>query len=190
MDRLSHMDMKEMEFYLYDDELWCMTADGRNEQLTERNTELVKSMLEKIREFYPEAYNALGKWFQKSSKNVPYYQYLIVDQFCRCNFGRLDSTKKDVDSNGNFNFEKGYCPVYGRCPYANIVCNPRFNSKISDAEMRVMKMVYEGASKEEIAESLYLSPHTIKNHINSVYAKLGIHEKAEFIRYANSNHLF
>lgn len=182
--------MKELEFYLYEDELWCMSNDGRNEQLTESNVELVKAMLEKIREFYPDAYKALSKWFQKSSMNVPYYQYLIVDQFCRCNFGKLDSTTKDIDAAGKFNFEKGYCPIYGRCPYANVVCNPKFNSRISDAEMRVIKMVYEGFSNGEIADTLYLSPHTIKNHIKSVYAKLEIHEKSEFIRYANKNNLF
>lgn len=181
--------MNDIEFYLYEDELWCI-ADGKNEQLTEHNTELIKRILEKIREFYPGAYKALSEWFIKSSSNVPYYQFLIVDQFCRCNFGKLDPTSKDIESNGKFNFEKGYCPIYGRCPYANIVCNPKFNSKISDAEMRVMKMVFNGSSNEEIAEMLYLSPHTIKNHIKSVYAKLGIHEKSEFIRYANNNNLF
>jgi len=30
----------------------------------------------------------------------------------------------------------------------------------------------------------------VKNHIKSVYRKLGIHEKSEFIRYANKNNLF
>lgn len=182
--------MKGLEFYLYEDELWCLSDDGKNQQLTENNIELIKSILERIREFYPDAYRALSKWFQKSSMNVPYYQYLIVDQFCRCNFGKLDSTAKDIDNNGKFNFERGYCPIYGRCQYANVVCKPKFNSKISDAEMRVMKMVYEGYSNEEMADTLYLSPHTIKNHIKSVYAKLGIHEKSEFIHYANDNNLF
>lgn len=182
--------MVDLEFYIYGDELWCLSPDGKNEQVTEQNTELVKSLLAKIREFFPGAYEGLAKWFQKSAHNVPYFQYLIVDQFCRCNFGKLDSTTKDVDSKGKFNFEKGYCPIYGRCPYANVVCNPKFNSRISDAEMRVMKMVYVGCNNEEIADRLYLSPHTVKNHMKSVYLKLGIHEKAEFIQYAHSNNLF
>ena len=182
--------MVDLEFYIYEDELWCMSPNGKNEQVTEHNIELVKDMLSKIREFYPKAYDGLAKWFQKSSHNVPYFQYLIVDQFCRCNFGKLDSTTKDVDSKGKFNFEKGYCPIYGRCSYANVVCNPKFNSRISDAEMRVMKMIYEGCNNEEIADRLYLSPHTVKNHIKSVYIKLGIHEKSEFIQYAYRNNLF
>lgn len=182
--------MRDLEFYIYEDELWCMFSDGKNEQVTEHNIELIKEMLCKIREFYPEAYKDLTKWFQKSAQNVPYFQYLIVDQFCRCNFGKLDSTTKDVDGKGTFNFEKGYCPIYGRCPHANIVCNPKFNSRISDAEMRVMKMIYEGCNNEEVADKLYLSPHTVKNHIKSVYVKLGIHEKSEFIQYAHKNNLF
>ena len=56
--------------------------------------------------------------------------------------------------------------------------------------MRVMKLVYDGKSNDDIADSLYLSPHTVKNHIKSVYRKLCIHEKSEFIRYAHNNNLF
>jgi hypothetical protein len=56
--------------------------------------------------------------------------------------------------------------------------------------MRVMQLVYEGFNNEDIAERLYLSPHTVKNHIKSVYLKLDIHEKSEFIQYAHKNNLF
>ena len=45
-------------------------------------------------------------------------------------------------------------------------------------------------NNEDIAERLYLSPHTVKNHIKSVYLKLDIHEKSEFIQYAHKNNLF
>lgn len=53
-----------------------------------------------------------------------------------------------------------------------------------------MKLVYDGKSNDDIADSLYLSPHTVKNHIKSVYRKLCIHEKSEFIQYAHNNNLF
>lgn len=182
--------MKDLEFYILGNELWCLFPDGRNEQVTEENTELVHDILAKIREFYPEAYKDLSSWFQKSALNVSYYQFLIVEQFAKCNFGELDTTKKDVDGKGVFNFEHVKCPLRGRCVHEGKVCNPRFNSRISDAEMRVMQMVYQGANNEEIADKLYLSPHTVKNHIKSVYIKLGIHEKAEFIQYAHENNLF
>ena len=78
----------------------------------------------------------------------------------------------------------------GECKLESIVCFPKFNTRLSEAELRVMHLVYDGVGNDEIAERLYLSPHTVKNHIKSVYAKLGIHEKSEFIRYANKNDLF
>ena len=40
--------MNEIEFYIYDDQLWCMYPNGKNEQVTEKNNELVKSTLDKI----------------------------------------------------------------------------------------------------------------------------------------------
>lgn len=182
--------MRDLEFYIYKDDLWCISCDGRNEKVTEHNTEIIKIALERIREFYPEAYNELLKWFQKSSRNIPYYQFLMVNQFCKCNFGKLDSTSKDVDRKGYFNFEHVSCPLRGNCLHENVVCNPKFNNSISHAEMRVMKMIYDGFSNEEIADKLYLSPHTVKNHVKSVYLKLDIHEKSEFIQYAHNYNLF
>lgn len=181
--------MEQLEFYIYESELWCKYADGRNEVVTENDTKLIQSMLGMIREHYPAAYKALEKEYQKSAANVPYYQYLIVRRFCKCNFGKLDTTRLDAAC-GKFNFEKVDCPMRGECRFENVVCFPKFNTRLSDAELRVMRLVYEGVGNEEIAERLYLSPHTIKNHIKSVYAKLGIHEKSEFIQYANKNDLF
>ena len=52
--------MEDLEFYILDNELWCLFSDGRNEQVTEHNTELVREILSKIREFYPEAYKDSG----------------------------------------------------------------------------------------------------------------------------------
>lgn len=182
--------MNEIEFYIYDDQLWCMYPNGKNEQVTEKNNELVKSTLDRIKNFYPEAYADLEKWYKKSSANVPYFQFLMVNRFCKCNFGNLDTDKKDIDVKGKFNFERVNCPLRGECIHENIVCCPKFNSKLSEAELRVMKLIYEGLSIEETSERLYLSPFTVKNHIKSVYLKLNIHEKSEFFQYANDNNLF
>jgi DNA-binding CsgD family transcriptional regulator len=182
--------MKSLEFYNFGDELWCIYPDGRNERVTESSKEIIHPMLERIREFYPKAYAALERWYQKSSMNVPYYQYLIVKRFCKCNFGNLDGTSKDIDHTGVFRFERVDCPMRGECALEGIVCNPEFDSHISAAEMRVMKLLYEGRSVEETAEELYLSQCTVANHRKSVYYKLGIHDMASFVRYANEHNLF
>lgn len=179
-----------LEFYTYEDELWCKLEDGRNEIVTENSTELIHEVLEHIREYYPIAYKALEKEYQKSAVFPRHYQWLIVRRFCKCNFGKLDTTKTDIVNDRVFNFEKVDCPLRGECKFEGVICNPRFETKLSESELRVMRLIYEGASKEEVAEKLYLSPHTVKNHVKSVYCKLRIHEKSEFIQYANKNNLF
>ncbi len=182
--------MKNLEFYIFEDELWCMFPDGKNERVTDSSTELVKELLSVIREQYSDAYEALMECYKKSAGNVPYFQFLMVNRFCKCNFGNLDNTTKDISREGGFNFERVPCPLRGECKYEGIICGAKFNSKLSAAEIRVMKLVYDGCNNEDIADKLYLSLHTVKNHIKSAYLKLGLHEKSEFIRYANSHNLF
>ena len=105
--------MEKLEFYIYENELWCKYADGRNKAVTESDTELLQMMLGLIRDHYPAAYKALEKEYQKSASNSNYYQFLIVRRFCKCNFGKLDTTKMDVEHSGRFNFEKVECPLRG-----------------------------------------------------------------------------
>ena len=178
---------------MFGSELWAKYADGRNEVVDETKTDLIDYILNKVRECYPEAYKALESIYAKSSPRIRYYQWLIVRRFCKCNFCRLDNTAFDVEDisrDGKFNFEKVECPMRGECQYEGIICMPKFNSKLSVAEKRVMKLYYDGMNKNEIAEELYLSPETVRNHIKNTYLKLGIHEKAEFIRYAKDHNIF
>ena len=182
--------MEGLEFYTFNSELWYRTSDGKTDIVDESKTDLIQILLSKIRDMYPKAYEALKEEYSRSASNVPYFQFLIVRRFCKCNFGKLDTTTADIHNNGSFNFEKVDCPLRGECKYEGVICNPKFNSKLSKAEERVMKLYYQGESKEEIAEKLYLSVETVKNHIKASYIKLGIHEKAEFVKYANRNNLF
>ena len=175
---------------MFDGKLWAILADGTNKVVTENDVDIVGYILDIVRERYPDAYNALSECYSSVSTNVPYYQYLMVRRFCKCNFGSLDNTKNDIDINGNMNFEYIACPLRGECPYECRICSPKLNSKISDAEMRVMKCVYDNKDKDRIALELFISPNTVKQHIKSVYAKLQIHSRAEFIKYANDNNLF
>lgn len=182
--------MEGLEFYVINDELWFHTDDGQTAKLEEGMTDVIQKMIDMIREFYPEAYKALAKHYEKSSANVPYYLYLIVRRFCKCNFGKLDTTKTDIDRQGRFHFEKVDCPLRGECFMQGTVCMPRFNSKLSKTELEVMKLYYDGMEIEEIARRLFKSPETIKSHRKNVYLRLGIHDKAEFVKYADKNEIF
>lgn len=178
-----------IEFYIYNDELWYISADGCNRKLSEKDTDVISELLTMIEEMYPSAYAALQQEYASSSLNVPYYQFLVARRFCKCNFGKLDSTKMDLVGK-LLALENVSCPLRGECRHEGVICCPKFNTKLSEAELRVMRLVYEGLDNEEIACRLFLSPHTVKNHVKSVYAKLGIHEKAEFVKYADKNDIF
>lgn len=82
--------MEGLEFYMFEDELWCKTSDGKNFIVDETHTWLVKYILEKVRACYPEAYEALEKIYSKSAPNESYYQYLMMRRFANATF--VDST--------------------------------------------------------------------------------------------------
>lgn len=78
----------------------------------------------------------------------------------------------------------------GRVHRTGYYMHPRFDSKLSDRQLDVMKMCYEGKSDEDIAEDLYITLDTVKNHRKNSFRKLSIHSMADFIRYPNKNNLF
>jgi DNA-binding NarL/FixJ family response regulator len=52
---------------------------------------------------------------------------------------------------------------------------------LTEREVEVMNLLAKGRSNAEIAAELYLSGKTVKNHINRLYAKLGVRTRAEAI---------
>ena len=181
--------LSNIEFYTFNDEAWLHRADGTAEKLTEQHSDIISSLYETIEQFYPAAFAALGKEYERCIPNMSFYRYRIVVRFIKCNFGNIDKTT-DIDSLGRFHLECVPCPLRGECRLENIVCRPEFAHNLSDAEMRVMRLWYEGQTKEQIAEQLYLSAHTVNNHIRNAYTRIGVHSQAEFVRYADTNKLF
>lgn len=151
--------------------------------------EFTQSMLNHLHEFYPEAFLALGKYYEKSRANKGYFEYLIVHRFIRCNFFVYDS-RLDVDKNGCFRFEFVPCPLRGECLLCGVVCSPKFNSKMSDRERQVMEMFYQSIPEEAIADRLYLSIFTVRKHKRNALARLGLHSLTDFISYASKNKIF
>jgi two-component system response regulator DesR len=52
-------------------------------------------------------------------------------------------------------------------------------ASLSPREREVLALIARGATNKEIAERLYLSPHTVKDHTSSLYRKLGVRNRAE-----------
>ena len=63
------------------------------------------------------------------------------------------------------------------------------NKKLTERELQVMYYVAEGLNNYEVAERMYLSVHTIKAHLESIYSKLSVHNKIQALVYAIKNNL-
>jgi two-component system response regulator NreC len=58
------------------------------------------------------------------------------------------------------------------------------SSELTDREQEVLTYLAEGASNEEIAASLVISPKTVARHRENIMRKLNLHSRAELVRYA------
>lgn len=175
-----------VEFFTINDELWF--RDDKESKRLSVGTDIIRVIYDKIAEFYPDALKALNKEYARLM-DEGYKRFRIVNRFLKCNFGIIDKTL-DLNERGEFKFECVPCPLRGECKLENVVCSPKFDSRISDAEMRVLQYVYRNRDREYIADKLCLSEHTVNNHIKNAYARIGVHSQAEFIEYATRNHLF
>ena len=55
---------------------------------------------------------------------------------------------------------------------------------LTQREVEILGLIARGLTNPEIAAQLYLSNHTIKSHINRIFAKTGSADRAAAVRYA------
>ena len=61
--------------------------------------------------------------------------------------------------------------------------------KLTSREIDVLEQLSRGLSYSVIAENLFLSPSTVRKHIENIYSKLQVHSKLEAVQKAKRNNL-
>jgi DNA-binding NarL/FixJ family response regulator len=55
---------------------------------------------------------------------------------------------------------------------------------LTPRELEVVQLLADGASNQAIAEQLFISRHTVRNHVQRIITKLGVHSKLEAVAVA------
>ncbi len=75
----------------------------------------------------------------------------------------------------------------GGAPMSSTIARRIINSfrvvenPLSERETEILRMLSKGLNYKEIAEKVFLSPHTVKTHIKNIYAKLHVGNRAAAI---------
>jgi PAS domain S-box-containing protein len=61
--------------------------------------------------------------------------------------------------------------------------------ELTRRELEILRLVAGGASTRAMAERLHVSPATVRNHVQHILAKLGVHSRLEAAAYATRHRL-
>ncbi len=66
---------------------------------------------------------------------------------------------------------------------------PEAATSLTRRELEVLRLMMRGLNTAEAAETLHVSPATIRNHVQNIFGKLGVHSRLEAVAYATKHRL-
>lgn len=60
---------------------------------------------------------------------------------------------------------------------------------LSDQEKKIIRLTAQGLTEQELAESLFISKHTVHTHKKNIFKKLHLHTNADLVKFAYENNL-
>ncbi len=65
--------------------------------------------------------------------------------------------------------------------FRNYLPNKKDEFSITKREVEVLELIVDGYNNKEIADKLFISIETVRNHIRHIYEKLHVHSKSEAV---------
>ena len=64
-----------------------------------------------------------------------------------------------------------------------------YDGELTSREKEVLQLIGEGMTNSEIAETLFISPHTVTRHRSNLMRKLNVHNRVDLVKVASSRGL-
>jgi DNA-binding NarL/FixJ family response regulator len=80
-------------------------------------------------------------------------------------------------------------PPPQQAPPATSPMRDRERSPLSQREREIVSLVAQGFKNKEMAEKMFISEQTVKNHLHNIFDKLGVSDRLELALYAIHNNL-
>jgi DNA-binding NarL/FixJ family response regulator len=82
-------------------------------------------------------------------------------------------------------------PTEAAAAHVAAATKPRERAQLSQREREIIVLIAQGYKNKEIAEKMFITEQTVKNHLHNVFDKLGVSDRLELALYAihNSLHL-
>jgi DNA-binding CsgD family transcriptional regulator len=85
----------------------------------------------------------------------------------------------------------GACLIDGGAQRVAVIVEPAHPARIypllmaayqfTERERDVTQLVLRGASTSQIADQLFVSPHTVQQHLKNIFAKTGVHSRRDLV---------
>ncbi|MCI0433086.1 MAG: response regulator transcription factor [Gemmatimonadetes bacterium] len=69
------------------------------------------------------------------------------------------------------------------------MATPQADYGLSARERQILQLLVDGRTKQQIADQLFLSPHTIDGHVRNIYTKLHVNNRSGAVAKALREHL-
>lgn len=120
----------------------------------------------------------------------------FFDKGIRCYLGSKASSEEFREALSQVIDGKVYITDHAKNMLVNFICNlegaERKNNlatEITPREKEVLNLVCEGLRSKEIAEKLFISPHTVESHRRNIMLKYNISNSSRLVKFALDNHL-
>ena len=130
-------------------------------------------------------------WTALGELNAPYEAaraQVLVGLACQ-KLGDADTAEIELDSARRVFQQLGAAPDLAPLEALSSRASAEAPGGLTDREVEVLLLVAAGKTNKDIASALVISKHTVRRHLQNIFAKLGVSSRAAATAYAFRHHL-